>query len=305
MKIANLYLKFTAISLIVIALVVSFSFWLWQRQPKPDENQKSISTVNQEGTREKQEQKAILTISPKDGTVLNNNEVKFQVETSPNEYVVISSNFTQSIGKANSSGKFELDLKLEDGLNLINIVTVNENSEETQSRSISIYIQESTSSTKVFSGPVKSILDDLITITTNNGEQTMRWKKSTDLILPTSQNNKEDTDIRVGDYLITLGTIENEKDFNAISIEVIRQNKPQNLKKFIAGITLTGVKNNLFSVRNQKDSSIAELTVDKNSVISQNGQEVDIEKVLKDKRAIIIYHSEDDKNIVDLIYLID
>ncbi len=298
-KIKTFQIKLTAILLIVIISIASFMYWLWQRQPSPQENRQLTSSTAQETDKNEAKEKS-LKITPENGAVLKDNEITFQIESTPNEYVVIFSNLTQSVGKADEGGRFDVEIELEDSLNLINISTLNENLETTQSQSATYFIKQPAKTTTVFAGPVKSIFDEVITIATTGGEQTVRKKTSTDLILPTG----EDGDIRVGDYLITLGTIENEKDFNAVSIEVIRKDKPQNSEKFIAGIILTEIKNNLFSLRNQRDAQIAEFTVDKNTIVSQSGQQADFEKVTKDQRAITLYHLEDNQNLADLVYLL-
>ena len=127
---------------------------------------------------------------------------------------------------------------------------------------------------------------------------------STKLILPQSENDKEDSEIRVGDYLISLGSLENEKEFNAAQIEIIRDNKPQNIEKYTAGILLGSVKEDVFSIKNIKDSGIVEFTLSKDSTISKNGEDAEAKDILKDKRAIIMYYTEEGENIADLVYIL-
>ena len=67
---------------------------------------------------------------------------------------------------------------------------------------------------------------------------------------------------------------------------------------------MTKVNKNIFSVRNQKDSQIVEFNLSKDSKISKNGEDAQIEDIAKDKKAIIVFYTKDNENTADLIYLI-
>jgi len=290
------------LGLIAIVLVGSLTYWLWQRQPNPDKSQ-SQTEAPKETIQEKIDESQ-LEITPSSGSVLSENTVTFQGKTQPNNYIVLSSNNTLGITQANENGGFEIEAELVNGLSLIDVISVDENLVEQQSLSLSLFVDPDTNASTAISGSVKGILDNIITITTTKGEQTIRQKSSTELILPESEKGDEGNDIRVGDYLIALGAIENEKDFNATSIEIIREDKPQNSEKYVAGTILSNVKEDIFSFRNQKDSGIFEFTLSDDTTISLNGDNAEAEKIVKGKKAIVIYFTEKSANTPDLIYLL-
>ena len=283
---------------ILIAIVV---YWLWQRQPKPSQPQPK--TPAPEVVQKKLEETQ-LEITPASGRVLAENNVTFQGKTHGTSYIIISASHTLGITQANENGEFKIDAELAQGLNLIDVIAVDQNLAELKTLPLALYVDPDSNASTVLTGPVKSIFDNIITITTTQGEQTIRQKSSTKLILPEAENDKEDGDIRVGDFLIALGEIENEKDFDTSSIEVIREEKPQNNEKYVAGVLLTKVNKNIFSVRNQKDSQIVEFNLSKDSKISKNGEDAQIEDIAKDKKAIIVFYTKDNENTADLIYLI-
>lgn len=299
----NNALKPVLISLIFLILLGSLIYWLWQRQPRPEESEAQTPSKISKTTQEELE-KPQLEINPKDGSVLAKNEVTFTGTAQSNDYIILASNNTLGVTQADENGHFEMDSQLVDGLSLINVAAIGADLVEKEAKSISLYVNSDTGANTVFAGSVKSIFDNIITISTTQGEQTIRQKTSTELILPKEEVDEEDSDIRVGDYLITLGSREGEKDFDAQVIEVIRDAKPQNIEKYIAGIMLSSVRANIFSTRSQKDANIVEFALNDETTILQNGEDATAEDLEKDIKAIIIYFSEEGENIPDLIYLL-
>ncbi len=291
--------------LIVIALVF-FIYWLWQRQPKAPHKQEATFTQSQDKSGQDQIGPTI-SFSPKDSTIVSDNKIKFVGKVNPNEFVLLNSNSSQKITKANASGDFQIDAQIDPGINLINITTLNENLAQNQSASISLYQKVKDDPKEIntfYAGSVKNIFDNIITLATATGEKTLRQKSSTKIILPKEAKSKEDQNIRVGDYLIALGILENEKDFNTISIEIIRVDKPQNKIQFASSKFLTSVKQNLFSANDVKDNKIIEFALDKKSQILTGDNLASTKDIVKDKKAIVFYQNQDNQNLVKTIYLL-
>ena len=214
-----------------MSVIVTVIVLLWQRQPNlntPVEQNSSKATIT------KQIETVTLEIIPSTGSILNEQLITFEGKSSANNYILLVSNNTLGISQADDNGDFDLEVELVTGLNLINIFSIRDDFSQDHEMSLTIYITEDSEDTTILAGPVKSIFDNIITISTNEGDHTIRQKTSTDIILP-EDDDEEDEEIRVGDYLITLGEIENEKDFNATLIEIIREDKPHNIEKYVAG----------------------------------------------------------------------
>lgn len=301
MKTSGTIFKPVAILLIIFIAIASLMYWLWQRQPKVNNYQVSnqVQTLEQN----KEQESTEFEINPKDESIIKEESTKFSGKTNPNGYVVVVANSNQGITKSNESGQFEIEIQLSSGLNLVNVFTLSENLDQTQNKLITLYVDEKETSNTVYAGPVKGIFDEVITITSSQGEQTIRKKTSTKINFEDSANEKGD-DIRVGDFLIVLANKENQKDIDATLIKVHRLEKPQNNKKYFAGILLSIAKENIFSASSINDSKIIEFSLSKNSLISQNGQQIKEDKIAKDKKAIVVYSNVEDKNIPDLVYLL-
>jgi len=296
----NSAIKPVLIALIILTLAGSFIYWLWQRQPQ-NEITENLS-ISQEEADSIEIEPVVSELIPPNAVVLDSTSITFQGKTQANFYIVVSSNTTLGITQADEKGQFELEAELIDGLSLVDIYILDTNLIEKEIISRTLYVSEESSASRVLAGPVKGIFDNIITITSIEGEQTIRQKSSTDVIFPESED--EGNDIRVGDYLIALGSVENEKDFDAQTIEIIRSDKPQNLEKYVAGTLLSGVKENIFSIRNQQDSDIVELTLNDDSTLTLSGDEAETEDIIKDSLAIILYYREKGENITDLVFLL-
>ena len=314
MKLINRVAKIIIFTIFICAIGYLI-YWLWQRQPGLHTIEKPSATIQQSKLEDQQKApQHQLNILPEDGTIVSENEVQFQGKINPDEYILIYSKFFQNIANAKPDGKFQQDVDLEPGLNIIVAAPLQKDLTQNQSAQISIYLKDKEDPQEInthLSGNVKNIFDNLITLTTTNGEKTFRQKSSTKLILPEDisnsskkQNNLKDESIRIGDYLIALGTVENEKEFNALLIKLIRENKPQNTVLFASSQILTGVKQNLFSVKNLKDNKIIEFSLDKNSKIVDNNQKTDTKNIIKDEKAIVFYKNQDSKNLATSIYLL-
>jgi len=303
--IINQLAKYATI-LILIILFIYGIYWLWQRQPKSNNPQPSPTTTGQ--TKDEKNQQD-FKLTPNDFSVLTSKKVKFEGTVTPNVYFLIFSNSSQSIGKSDSNGNFQTETDLVDGLNLVSVATVSSNFQIKNPKSLTFLVaKDKNDGDTVFAGSVKTIFDTLITISTLGSQKSIQTSKSTKINLPVDKNEKAATgsaleNIRIGDYLIVQGGSQKENELSAKKIDVIRENKPQNTKQLILAKILTATRQNLFSAKDQ-NSKIFEFTIGKNSQISIDGKEAKSADIVKDKNAIIVYHPENDKNIVDLVYLI-
>src|SRR3990167_3713754 len=161
---------------------------------------------------------------------------------------------------------------------------------------------------EVYAGSVKSILDNLITLTTSTGEKSVKKETKTNLILPSPILSKKpapapDESIRIGDFAIALGEVKDEI-LNAQDLEIIRENKPQITRKISIAKILTVAKAGKFSAKDTEANKILDFTLDKNSKILKNGQGAKDTDIAKDLNAIIVYQNEGDERLVDLVYLL-
>lgn len=301
--------KYIVILILVIFFIFAI-FWLWQRQPQP-----KTAQIPQEATTavESKEVEETFKIIPKDWQVLTETEVTLEGKTTPEDFIAIFSNNSANVTKADKSGNFSQKLSLAKGLNLLEVVAISPQLKENQRKSQGYFVDENLQNgSLVYIGSVKSIFDTLLTIITPTGERSIRTSQSTKIELPPPPPGAEEETgpaikkIRVGDYLTAQGDPSSEKsqDLNAKSIEVARENKPQNARKLADAKILTGVSKNLFSAKSLVDNSILEFTLIKTSQLQKDGKEAKAADIEKNKNAIIIHHPEAEKNIIDLIYLL-
>lgn len=300
--------------LVIFILVASFIFlvyWLWQRQPKVD----NIRTPKAAESNVIQTPET-FKITPPDGSVLTSKKVKFNGKVNPG-YLAIYSNDFQVVIKVDQNGKFEKEVDLSDGLNLFKLVSFSDKLKQDQENSLVYLLAKDTKDgNTIFAGPVKTILDNLLTISGPNGQKNIRSTKDTNITLPkppAAEKNKNEAsgsalqNIRVGDFLIAQGNLasSNKNDeITAKKIEVTREDKPQINKKLATVKILASLRGDLFSAKDLETDEILQFNLGKNSEISQEDQQSKPEEITKNKNAIVIYHVKDDKNLVDLIYLL-
>lgn len=292
------------IAAILFILLSTLIIVLWQRQPKLQQQQESEST--QEASQKPKEEK--FTITPADGTVLGSSTVKFTGKAETGSLIVIFSNDSHGIAKTKQDGTFELQTAQEQRLNLFKVVFVTQALELAHEKNLSLYLSQKDVGKTIAAGSVKSIFDNLITITTQNGEKNIRTSKSTSFDVPEEEDVEEATEeidsIRIGDYVITTGDATDEDSIIAKNLQVLRQNKPVLSKEIVLGKIASNVRQNIFSAKNNKDSKIIEFTLGKNTTILLDGQDAQSDSVTKDKSAIILYTKEKDTNLISLVYLL-
>ena len=306
----NQIAKYTTF-LILIVLFIFGIYWLWQRQPKISNSQTpQTKTVQIQNPQEQQNP----DLKPVDSSVLTATNIKLEGKTIPNSLVAIFSSNIAAITKSENSGNFQADVTLTKGLNLIDLSIISQDFRQEQKRTLTLYVSDNQNDgSTVYVGPVKTIFDTLLSISTNNGEKSIQASKSTIISLPPPPNGEKEAidsplkNIRIGDYLIVTGDLTQDaqdEKLQAKKIDVIRENIPQNTRKLVLAKTLTTVRQNLFSAKNSTDNQILEFTLNKNSQISLDGKETKSTDITKDRNSIIIYHVDNNKNIVDLICLL-
>lgn len=305
---ALLSLALTKIAIFSIAFIIlsTIIVVLWQRQPQGPTTEPE-TTKGAQISSDKTE-KEEFQISPTDGTITSSTNFKFTGKSQAGSLIVIYSNQTNAVTKTQPDDTFELETTAEEGLNLFKVVVIDATGQIQSEKNLSLYISGQDVSKAVAAGSVKSIFDNLITVTTASGNKNIRTGKSTDFDVPQEEDVQEATAeidaIRIGDYVIATGDASDEDSIIAKNLQVLRENKPVLTKELAIGKIASNVKQNLFPAKNNKDGKIIEFTLNKDSDISVDGQEGKAGDITKDKSAIIIYHPVADKNIADLIYLL-
>jgi len=308
---SSLIVNHIAKYLVILILLASFIFallWLWQRQPKIQNTQTSFQATTESKPDQPQ---PTSKISPADGSVLTSADITLKGKASTsNGYLAIFTNDWQTVAKTDSDGNFEKEIKLVDGLNLVELVSFSSELKKDKKNSLTYLLaKDNKNGHTIFAGPAKTIFDTLITLTITNGQKEIRASKSTIINLPKEDEEENEAtgsalrSIRIGDFLIAQGNISKDQ-LEAKKIEVIRENLPQNTRKLTLAKTLTSPRQNLFSAKNLADNQILEFTLNKNSQISLDGKEAKSADIVKDKNTIIISHEDKDKELIDLIYLL-
>jgi len=300
------------IFLVAFGLFLFLLYWLWQRQPKTELQKKVENKI--ETVQSALEPKDESNIDPPPGSVLSEKEIKIRGKSSPDSYIIVNSDSTQEITTSGPEGTFEVAFKPGNGLNQIEIIALaKKDLKETNRLSVEYYLKNDKekldSKSFVYSGPVKTIFDTLLSINTENGEKKIQTKKSTEFVFPDNEEEKSPTasalsGVRIGDFAIALGTIDKEKLMGAQKLAILRDNKPQINKKFAAVKILKDPRLNLVSAANLNDNKLIEITINKTTDITSNDKDGTAKDISKDKKAIVIFEKEGDKNLADLVYLL-
>lgn len=303
----NRYSKL-AVSLVTILLFAYILIWLWQRQPKAPQEE-SASPIAQNVQEESISQdKKVQDLTPLDSQVLTKDQVQFSGKYLPNLLVVIYGSNFQAIVKASDKGEFVKEIELAQGLNQITVAALAADLQTAEQKFLTFWVTGDDEGDTVFAGVVKSIFDTLITVATPNGDRHIRTGTQTVTDVPKEENQAAGAlavkNIRIGDFAIGLGDSTDHDTILAKTLTIIRENKPQNTKQFVAGKIITNVRQSLFSAKDNQDGKIIELTLAKNSQIAQGENQGKIADIARDKTALIFYHPDGDKKIVDLVYLI-
>lgn len=297
---------------ICLGLALYAIFWLWQRQPGV-KNQADTSAPQEINNAVEQAQNKI---EPQDTSVLTDKIVKIEGTVKPQQLILAYSNSNQKFTTSNFKGEFKIDFELIDGLNELNIATFKNQNEIDEQKTLVYYLKTKTqeiSVDTVYAGTVKGILENSLTITTSEGERTVKIDKTTKLQSPQIEAKKTtekestgsaSTDFRVGDFIIALGDKPKNNELLAKNVQIIRENKPQLIKQLISSKVQSAANQNIFSVKNNKDNKLVELTLSKNSQIITDGKAAKDIDIIKDKKALVLYHQGEEEDILDLLYLL-
>ncbi|MEK9146719.1 MAG: hypothetical protein AAB639_00810, partial [Patescibacteria group bacterium] len=285
------FLTTLALGIVFLAIII----WLWQRQPQPspppvpeEQATDSARQISPQG----------LTINFKDNQVMRSKEIKIDGRANAGEFVAIASNTAQVVEKSDSGGNFKVEITLEPGLNLIEIITIPQGDSRSYQKSLTLFYNPDEKEAKsVFAGSVKSIFDTLLTLTTAAGDKNVRTSQNTEILIPEDKEESKNAtvkSIRIGDYAIALGKppeggskngVSDQDSLVATSIEILRENKPLNFVQVAKIQVITPIRQNLFSAKNLQDQKIIELTLAKNSRIQIEGTTGKSSDVTRDKNA--------------------
>lgn len=291
---------------IVIGLIITALFWLWQRQPK-NINQPEPQSKTATGAAQTSKAEDFIK-NPKDNIVLGETKLKIFGKASPDSLVFIFANDLAQFTKVEKNGDFEKEVELVEGLNLLEIQEITSSQTNGKNQSLTIFVKKDETAQVVFAGPVKSIFDTVLTVSTSTGTKNVRTNKQTGFDIPKDEEEATASaikNIRVGDFVIATGnqTAGKEDEIIASKIQILREEKPQNSRQITIAKILTNPRQNLISLKNQANQ-IGEYTLTKTTQVISDGKEAKSTTITKDKRAIIIYHKEDSQNQIDLIYLL-
>ena len=298
----NIFIKL--IVLLLVAIISFAIYWLWQRQPKP-QVQSDETASTQSASLEKSAEEPIQITSPPDHSVIPSNNITLRGKTDPDSYVVIYSGSANTTVKSDTNGIFEKEIAIGNQLNLIGIAALDNSLKTKFQKTLTYYQSTDSKNSVVYAGEVKSIFDTVITVTSQEEEVGIRTNKSTSITLPSFQNGKTEEGvkgIRIQDYAIVLGQ-KNKDVVTARSVQIVRENKPQNTQEFTPTTFLSTPKQNSFMAQTPDDKTL-EFTLNTSSEISLDGKGAQESDIIKEKNAIIIFHSPSGTNIVDSIYLL-
>lgn len=305
----GLPLKTLIIIIVLVIAIPATIYWLWQRQPKGMTLTQELLTPASQNQGATGSAVQAVKVTIEDGKVLQQKKLQLQGQVPPNSLVVIYSAAANAIVKSDPAGSFTNNIDLVGGLNLISISVLGPDYKEIAAKNLTYY-QDSTNTTDsiVYAGLVKSIFENIITLTTQSGEMPIKKSNSTQVNipkLPGVETQPQDQDVRVGDYMIALGKTVTKGQMEAKSINILRDNKPQNQTRFAVVRILSNPSKNTFSAQQNGQSSIVKIATTKDTSYFDQNNEVDIKAVAKDKLAIVIFHEDAKANdVANLVYLL-
>ncbi len=296
----------------IIALVIAIPaiiYWLWQRQPKGMTLTQELLTPASQNQSATNSAVQAIKVAIEDGKVLQQKKLQLQGQVPPNSLVIIYSVAANAIVKSDQAGSFTNNVDLVSGLNLISISVLGPDYKEIAAKNLTYYQDSAdTTNTAVYAGLVKSIFENTITLTTQGGEMPIKKSSSTQVNipkLPGLETQPQDQDVRVGDYMIALGKSATNGQMEAKSINILRDNKPQNETHFAIVKILSGLSRNTFSAQQNGQSNIVKIITNTDTGYIDQDKESDAKIITKDKSAIVIFHEDAKANdVADLVYLL-
>ncbi len=301
-----------AISAVFIIVVASFMYWLWQRQPRLQQLTAPTQTQQAQEASGQANQES-LQIKPADTQVLSQNKITFEGKAKPNRIVLIYSNDFANTTSSDNNGNFTKTATLVNGLNFVSVVFLDNDPKQTQKQTLTYLVVNKADSqkTNVFAGSVKSIFDTVLALTWQQKDKTINVAKNAEIIMP--KNPKEEkitptvsplSSIRLQDFVVGLGILDKNGQLSANSLEVIRENIPAISAQFAQIKIVTAISKNSFSAIDEATSENLTFVIDTNTEILLGEQKMQTKDITKDKKAIVVYHSEKNQNLVDSLFLL-
>lgn len=299
-----------AIAVVVLVIAVPLIiYWLWQRQPRGMTLTQELLTPASQNQNATNSAVQSVKVAIEDNKVIQQKKLQLQGQVPPGSLVIIYSGTADAILKSDHTGNFSKSIDLINGLNLIAISVLGPDYKEIAVKNLTYYLDPgSTTNTIVYAGLVKSIFENTITLTTQSSDMPIQKSGSTQVNIPTLpgvQTQPQDQDVRVGDYMIALGKTVTSNQLEAKSINIIRDNKPQNQTHYAVVKILSSLSRNTFSAQQNGQSNIVKIAVNSDTSYSDQDKQVDAKAVAKDRSAIVIFHEDAKANdVADLVYLL-
>lgn len=285
-------------------------YWLWQRQPKLESASQAQTQLINTPRKDQNEQ---LNLTPANFEVLNKLNFKIEGKVKADHYVLIYSDDFNIVLKADKNGSFSQDLELEEGLILVNLAVISQDFNQVSSKSVIWWVEEKVANDieNVIAGTVKTIFGNVLTTTTTDGEITVRTSKSTEFDIPQiKEGNRQSTasaisQLRIGDYVIALGKLSENDNLNASSLQIIRDDKPQIVKKLTVSKIVSDLdRKNNFKAKDNKSQETNTFNISGEAKIFLAENETSKKEIKKDQNVFIFYTPNNDTKTVDLIYII-
>lgn len=253
----------------------------------------------------------IVLAKPQNYEVLLNSNYVISGITKPNVYVVAFDTDDEYIVKSDSSGVFELKAQLNSGANEVKIIGVDDSGKTTQTKITLVYFQDfadefsknqisSASATKIqkpiaFVGTITDIAENTIQIKTleQKIDQILVDPKNTTFVKAIDTPKEiTQTDVAIGDFVIALGTIQDNNVLKTQRLIVSSTVKAVNDYVFLAQIqNLTTT----LTVKNRETGEIQNVKAGKNISYSSDVKDTKITRLsdLDTGQTILVVSSKD------------
>lgn len=261
---------------------------------------------------EEKETSGSLITSPKPDEVLNGKLVKIQGKAENSQKVLFLSDTISDISTTKPDGTFEIEEGFNQGINLVSVTVLDKDFSQSQNITLPVYVSQddAESKYKFIAGTAVKIFENTIAVNSQLGEINVKKDKNTKLFMPSPTPSKQtqpkstQNEIQIGDYIVALGQKNNDTEFTATKIEVLRENKPKINKTYAVVKLASAAKNNIFSGSSTKDNKLLEFTLDKATQFIEKDKKADAKSIAKEKTAIIFYTSLTSGNQTTLVYIL-
>jgi len=268
-----------------LGLLVAFGIWKINSQNSPTD---IITDTNI--TSPTPQNKTQIDYKDKKHFATNNEILEINGNTEPDNFVISISKNYKYITKADSKGDFIIKHELEGGPNQINIIYINSNNQFTQEIYTIVYSTEvDQNSSDLFIGSITDISENTIQIRKNNGDilQLTFDEKTSFASIIKNTKEIENTDLAIGDYIFSLGKVDEKNILQAKRILVGNA-----LEEKIYEIKITNINDENINLDEIEDIFLYKENKVENTKLS---------KIDEDKNIIIIGEKNDDTIIANTI----